>query len=66
MPEHSTIQLDLALADVKWNPSPFDASVPVEEKPRSSDYILRIKLEDFSTYWRGHKEADVYAPPAIV
>jgi hypothetical protein len=60
LPGHSTMQLDLTLADVKWNPNPFDASLLVEEVARKSDYILRFKFEDFSTYWRGHKEDDVY------
>jgi hypothetical protein len=58
LPEHANLRLALALVDLKWDPHP-KISDPVEAA-RRSDYVLRIKKEDFSTYWLGHPDGDVY------
>jgi hypothetical protein len=65
LPAHSALKVEMALADIKWNPSP-KTNAPIEETVRQSDYVMRIKFDDFSSYWKGHKDADVYTPrPSI-
>jgi hypothetical protein len=56
------IKLEIALADIKWNPPAQRSSLPIEEQVRDKNYILRFKFDDFSTYWEGHPDGDVYAP----
>jgi hypothetical protein len=53
--------VEIALADIKWNPSPPNDR-PIEEKVRDINYIFRLKQDDFSTYWLGHAEANDYTP----
>jgi hypothetical protein len=37
--------------------------VPQSEAVRDKNFILRVKRDDdFSTYWWGHQDGDVYAP----
>jgi hypothetical protein len=65
LPAHSTIKIEMALANIIWNPA-RPGNAPPEESVRELDYVLQIKGDDFSTYWMGHKEADVYTPrPSI-
>ena len=58
----STIKLVIALADIRWCPKPRSQQLPIFEQMKDSEYILRIKDDDFGTYWMGHKDGDVYAP----
>jgi hypothetical protein len=50
LPAKTTIRVEIALADIKWNPSPPNDR-PIEEKVRDINYIFRLKQDDFSTYW---------------
>jgi hypothetical protein len=61
LPAKTTIRVEIALADIKWNPSPPNDR-PIEEKVRDINYIFRLKQDDFSTYWLGHAEANDYTP----
>jgi hypothetical protein len=63
LPAGTFITIVLALADVRWSPTPPQKSPrPLDEQVREKDYIQRIKFDDFSTYWFGYKDADVYTP----
>jgi hypothetical protein len=57
LPARTEIKVVLAIAEVKWNPSP-----PGSGKITDEDYVLRHKNDDFSTYWYGHTGADDYTP----
>jgi hypothetical protein len=61
-PAHSTIKVVVALADIKWNPKPQGDTRPLDQVVNDPDYIIRVKNDDFSSYWMGHKGADVYTP----
>lgn len=56
------IKIEIALADIKWNPSPELGRLPKPQQMLDPNYILRTKSDDFSTYWFGHPYGDVYAP----
>jgi hypothetical protein len=62
LPAETTIRVVLALADVKWNPPARPSQRPIEELARDKDYVLRVTFDDFSTYWYGHPDGDIYAP----
>jgi hypothetical protein len=62
LPAGMSIQVVIALADIKWNPSAQRSQRPIEEQARDKNYIFRLKFDDFSTYWQGHTDGDVYAP----
>jgi len=63
LPAHSTLKITIALADIKWNPRPQqNPPVPLLQQVRDKDYMLRIKQDDFSTYWLGHIDGGVFAP----
>lgn len=63
LPSHSTLEITLALADIKWNPKPLGTNpAPFQDRVREKDYMLRVKDDDFSTYWFGHPDGDIYAP----
>jgi hypothetical protein len=59
LPAQSSLKIVMALTDIKWNPTP---PVDFEESFKDPNYMLRFKFDDFSTYWLGYKDADVYAP----
>lgn len=56
------IRIEIALADIKWNPSPELSQLPKPQQMLDPNYVLRDKFDDFSTYWFGHPYGDVYAP----
>jgi hypothetical protein len=58
----TSIKIVAALSDIKWNPPAQRSHLPIEEQAREKDYIVRFKFDDFSTYWLGHPDGDVYAP----
>jgi hypothetical protein len=63
LPAGTPIQIVIALADNKWNPSRESSARPIEDRARDKDFIFRIRgFDDYSTYWYGHPEGDVYAP----
>jgi hypothetical protein len=65
LPAHSTLKILIALGNLRWDPRPH-FNTPVEEQARDSDYVLKVKFDDFSTYWEGHREGAVYTPrPSI-
>jgi hypothetical protein len=57
---HSVLKLVIALVDIKWNPH-RRPGVPYEQLVRDPDYKQRIKLDDFSSYWKGYKDGDNFA-----
>jgi hypothetical protein len=67
LPATTAIKFVLAAADVRWDP-PIQCSslIPQEERLKNKDCILKIKmgdktrLGDFSTYWEGHADGNVY------
>lgn len=61
-PAKTMLKIVIALADIKWNPPANQSQIPIEQRVRDRDYILRLKFDDFSTYWQGHQNGDVYAP----
>ena len=61
-PAHSTIKIVAALADIKWNPKPPSGLLSPGQQVKDPEYILRVKNDDFSSYWMGHQGADVYTP----
>ncbi len=63
LPHGATLNVVVALADIKWNPAPHPPfGIPLQEAMKQDDYIFRMKMDDFSTYWLGHPDADVYTP----
>jgi hypothetical protein len=58
---HQDLRIVLALVDVKWNPSPKDPNGKLYEQARDPNYILRIKMSDYSTYWLGYKDGDHFS-----
>jgi hypothetical protein len=61
LPGGTTLKIVLALAEIKWNPGRPHPNIPIEEQLRDPNYILRTKYDDFSSYWQGHRDGDVYA-----
>jgi hypothetical protein len=59
LPAGGLITIVIALADIKW--SPEKSQHPAYENVREKDYVRRVKFDDFSTYWLGYKDGDVYA-----
>jgi len=64
LPANSSLKIVIAIAEVKWNPTPFN---PLQHTIFDSDYILRIQNtsnEDHGTYtyWYGHANADLFTP----
>jgi hypothetical protein len=60
LPAGAFITIVIALADIKWTPQ--KSKRPAYENVHDKDFVQRHKMEDFSTYWLGYKDADVYAP----
>jgi hypothetical protein len=60
LPARTSIQILIALADIKWNPPPEPSNRPMQDQVNDKDYVLRIKMDDFSTYWLGHADGNVY------
>ena len=60
LPSHTVLRIVLALADIKWDPDP-PSGRPIQEVIREPNYVQRMKADDFSTYWLGHKYGTVYA-----
>jgi hypothetical protein len=59
LPAHTSIEIEIALAEIKWNPPAQPApQLPSEDK----NFTLRIKFDDGSTYWLGYPDGDVYLP----
>jgi hypothetical protein len=61
LPAQSHLKIVMALADIIWNPPPPVPGRPIEEGLLDPNYMLRIKTDDFGTYWLGYRGADVYA-----
>jgi hypothetical protein len=57
LPGRTSIQILIALADIKWDPPP---DTTPEDWTTDKDYVLRVKMDDFSTYWYGHADGNVY------
>lgn len=62
LPAHTHLKIVMALTDLKWNPPTVPPGTPIEQAVRDKDYLLRIKFDDFSTYWLGYRDGEVYAP----
>jgi hypothetical protein len=60
LPARTSIQVLIALADIKWSPPPAPPDRPIQDQVNDKDYVLRIKMDDFSTYWLGHADGNVY------
>jgi len=59
----ATIEVVLALADIKWDPHPRPPGESVADAARDGDYVERVHImDDFASYWEGHPGGDVYAP----
>jgi len=61
LPARDHLRIVMALADIKWDPSPLPTGTPIEQSFQDPNYMLRIKNDDFSTYWLGYREGSVYA-----
>ncbi len=61
LPAHGTLKITMALADPRWNPAPKPSINPADSA-REKDYVMRVKFDDFSSYWLGHADGNVYAP----
>jgi hypothetical protein len=62
LPAKSSIHIIMALADIKWNPPTERPQRSLKEQMLDKDFLLRVKYDDFSAYWIGHKNGDIYAP----
>ncbi|MGA7559790.1 MAG: hypothetical protein WBV60_16855 [Terriglobales bacterium] len=60
LPAKSTIQVVIALTDIKWDPKPR-LDILAAQLLADPNYMLKIKNDDFSAYWYGYKDGDVYA-----
>jgi len=60
LPANSTIQVEIALTDIKWDPKP-KLDIPLDQQLADPNYLLKIKNDDFSSYWYGFRDGDVYA-----
>ena len=61
LPAHSHITVEMALGDIKFGiDSDRIAKLPLVDQPNDKNFILRVKFDDFSTYWMGHQDGDVY------
>jgi len=57
---NTTIALIIAVAEVKSNPTKTKGQ-PLENQFHDRDYVLKERFsKDFSTYWYGHRDGDVY------
>jgi hypothetical protein len=62
IPRHDTLQVVMALADIKWNPQKTPPNMNAVDRARNDpEYVLKYKFDDFSSYWFGHKEGAAYA-----
>jgi hypothetical protein len=61
LPAHTDIQITLALADIRWDPSE-PSNVPIKQEIADKNYIFRTKFDDFSAYWLGHSDGSDYTP----
>jgi hypothetical protein len=57
LPARTAIEIVIALADIRWDPPP----PPLDDIRTNKNSILRIKYDDFSTYWYGYADSHVYA-----
>jgi hypothetical protein len=62
LPAHTEIKLVLAFVDMKWPVPAYVNQLPPQQKFQDSNYVVRVKFDDFSTYWQGHPNTDMYAP----
>jgi hypothetical protein len=58
---HTHLKIVMAIADIKWDPSPKTPDIPIDQIVRDSREIIKYRFDDFSSYWFGHKEGDLYA-----
>ena len=62
LPSHDDLKVVMALADMKWpTASNVPRGAPFEEQVRDMNYLFRVKFDDFSTYWLGYRDGDIYA-----
>jgi hypothetical protein len=62
LPAHSTLKIVMALADFKWAPAEHHPGLDPGKAVRESNYVVKMRFDDFSSYWLGHEDGDVYAP----
>ena len=58
-PAQTSIEIVMALANVKWNPPAEPSQQPITEE---KDFTLRVKFDDGSTYWLARPDGDVFLP----
>jgi hypothetical protein len=59
----TTIEVEIALADIKWNPKLPNPNLLAGEIAQDKDFVIRARNNnDFASYWQGHAGGDVYAP----
>jgi hypothetical protein len=60
LPRKTTLKIEIALVDIKWNPDPKKSAV---EGLLAKNELLRIYYMDHGYYWFGHPQfEDVFAP----
>jgi hypothetical protein len=64
LPAGATIEVTVALADVKWDPKP-QPLLPIGAVVRDPNYIMKLTGDDFGIYWLGYKDGDVFATRPI-
>jgi hypothetical protein len=61
LPAKTTIQVVLALAEIKWvDPPDSLMKLPVEIRMRDPSRVLRWKSDNFVTHWEGNPDGGVY------
>jgi len=70
LPAKTAIRVIMAIADIKWNPKPRVKSGEewdrnMRELINNKENVFRLRFEDFSTYWFGQSDSNVYAPRLI-
>ena len=59
IPRRSSITIVMGLADIKWGYCANIVGQP-EQQIRDKNCSIRVKFSDFSSYWIGWKDGDVY------
>jgi hypothetical protein len=59
LPPHSTITIVMAIAEMKWPPVIPNTIKSLDKMASYKNYVVRMS-SDFSYYWFGHSDGDVY------
>lgn len=55
-----TLRIVIALAEIKWGAHPRLSYDPATEARIDPNFVMKMRGEDFSSYWYGNRAGDVY------